>query len=120
VAKILVADDSKVIRAMVTKALVGAGHEVREVEDGKAAMEEIRKETPDLCVLDVEMPHMDGYTVVRQIRAAEAPVKEIPILMLTSKGKYRDMFHMEGVDDFVEKTPDAMEILVAKVGKLLS
>lgn len=65
-ARILIVDDSKVVRSMVQKALSKAGHEVEEVENAKEALEMIQQSPPDLCILDIEMPGMDGYSLLRQ------------------------------------------------------
>ena len=118
-AKILVVDDSETIRSMVAVELSKAGYEVRTAADGKEALDDIGQHLPELIVLDVEMPEMDGYSLLRNIRKDDSPAKNVPVLMLTSKGKYGDMFFMEGANDFIEKSPEAIQDLVGKVESLM-
>ena len=61
-AKILAADDSRTIRALVSRTLSGAGFDVTLASDGLEAVEFARRDHPDLVILDIQMPHMDGYT----------------------------------------------------------
>lgn len=81
--KILVADDSSTTLALLTNALQKLGHEVLAVIDGKAAIESYKKETPDLVILDVVMPEMDGFECARQIRKIN-PDDWIPIIFLSA------------------------------------
>ena len=82
-AKILVADDDRKIRYLLVDILSDAGHEVIYVKDGGEAVEKTRQEHPDLILLDVSMPVMDGFEVAKRLK--EIPdTRDIPVIMLTS------------------------------------
>ena len=82
--RILAVDDSPSMRGIVRIALSGAGFEVTEAADGAEALEIARKDSFDLVLSDVNMPHMDGISLIRALRA-EAAYKHTPILMLTTE-----------------------------------
>lgn len=81
--KILVADDSRTIRTMVSRTLSRAGLDVTAVSDGREAVEAAKRQRPDLVILDIQMPEMDGYTACEQILALEHRTPELPIIFLT-------------------------------------
>jgi two-component system chemotaxis response regulator CheY len=83
-AKILAVDDSASMRGMVAFTLRGAGHEVTEAENGQLALDAANAAAFDLVLADVNMPVMDGITMVRELRARPA-YKGVPILMLTTE-----------------------------------
>lgn len=83
-AKILAVDDSVSMRNMVSFTLRGAGHEVHEAADGKAALDAAKAGRFDLVLADVNMPVMDGITLTRQLRALPA-FAGVPILILTTE-----------------------------------
>ena len=83
-AKILAVDDSVSMRGMVAFTLRGAGHEVAEAENGQLALDLAKAGAFDLVLADVNMPVMDGLTMVRALRAMPA-YKGVPILMLTTE-----------------------------------
>ncbi len=83
--KILAVDDSKTMREMVSFTLKGAGYEVMEAEDGKAALEALTGAKVDAVITDLNMPNMNGFELIRQLRANPA-YKFTPILMLTTEG----------------------------------
>jgi len=80
-ASILVAEDSLVIRAVVRRHLEAQGYAVLEAEDGRAALERCRKERPDVLLLDVEMPVLDGYGVLKALKA-DPELSLIPVVFL--------------------------------------
>jgi two-component system, chemotaxis family, chemotaxis protein CheY len=82
--RILAVDDSPSMRDMVRIALSGAGFQVTQAADGAEALEIARKDTFDLVLSDVNMPRMDGISLIRALRA-EANYKHTPILMLTTE-----------------------------------
>jgi DNA-binding response OmpR family regulator len=81
---ILVVDDEEQIRTVLRLILTRAGYEVREAEDGEIGLRRIQNDPPDLILLDVLMPGMDGFTVCRQVRAG-SHTAHIPIFMLSAK-----------------------------------
>jgi len=83
-AKILAVDDSASMRGMVAYTLRGAGHEVTEAENGQLALDAASANGFDLVLADVNMPVMDGLSMVRELRT-RAAYKGVPILMLTTE-----------------------------------
>ncbi len=81
---VLTVDDSKTIREMVCFTLRGAGFEVLEAEDGVKALEVLQGKKPDLIITDLNMPNMDGLTLIKTVRTMPAH-KTVPILMLTTE-----------------------------------
>lgn len=82
--RVLIVDDSKTMRDMVSFTLKGAGFEVSEAEDGQKALAFLRTATVDLTITDLNMPNMDGVTLIRNMRA-DPRHKGVPILMLTTE-----------------------------------
>ena len=114
--KILVVDDDKNICELLRLYLVKEGYSVTMAHDGEAALTDFDKLHPDLVLLDVMMPVMDGWEVCRKIRAKD----NTPIIMLTAKGEtYDKVLGLElGADDYVTK-PFRPQILGAKVKALI-
>lgn len=83
-AKILAVDDSASMRQMVSFTLKGAGHDVVEASDGVEALGIAKKGAVDLVISDVNMPNMDGISLITELRKL-APYKFVPILMLTTE-----------------------------------
>src|SRR5262245_39499968 len=107
--RVLVADDSLMIRTMLARSLQALGYQVQTVTDGVAAVESAWAEVPDLVLLDVEMPRMNGYQVARLLRH-EPRTSDIPIVFLTSHAAAGDVFWgMEAGGDayLVKGTGDA-------------
>ncbi len=115
-ALILVVDDDPAIRSVITFALEKAGHATRTAADGVAAVAAVATEAPDLVVLDVGMPEMDGLAACREIRRTS----EVPILFLSARDEEIDrILGIEiGGDDYVTK-PFSPRELVARVGAIL-
>lgn len=82
--KILIVDDSKTMRDMVTYTLSGAGFEVKEAEDGVNALNVANTAQFDLVITDLNMPNLDGFGLIEKLRAS-AQYKYVPILMLTTE-----------------------------------
>lgn len=85
-AKILIIEDEKDIRQLITFTLQYAGYEVVSGKDGQEAVELVQKEMPDLILMDVRMPRLDGYEACRIIKADET-TKHIPVAFLSAKGQ---------------------------------
>ena len=82
-AQILIADDSRTIRALVRKTLTAAGFDVTLACDGREAVQLARRDRPDLVILDIQMPEMDGYAACEEILALENRRPDLPIIFLT-------------------------------------
>ena len=117
--KILVVDDDAAINELIKINLELSGYDVITAENGIQGFSLTKQELPDLIVLDVMMPDVDGYTVAKRVRENES-TKDIPILMLTALGELEDKvkgFDI-GVDDYLVK-PFEMEELKVRVRALL-
>lgn len=110
--KILVADDDPHIRRLIAELLAAEGYQVILAEDGEAAMELCRDERPDLVILDIIMPKMDGMEVCRRLRDETAA----PIVFLTAKDDITDLVSglAIGGDDYITKPFKGAE-LIARV-----
>lgn len=114
--KILVVDDEERMVRFIRLNLEHDGFRVKEAFDGRQALEELRTEAPDLILLDVMMPGLDGFEVLQMIRE----VSKIPVLMLTAKGEEDDRVRgLElGADDYITK-PFSPRELVSRVKAVL-
>jgi twitching motility two-component system response regulator PilH len=103
-AHILVVDDSPTIRAVLGKMLAQDGHVVFKAADGESAIELARNELPDLIFLDIVMPGMNGFAVLRALRR-EALTHDIPIVMISGNLQATEQFYVQrfGADDFMKK-----------------
>lgn len=115
--KILVVDDDPYIRELVRKLLRNEGFDVIEAQQGCHALEELEKENPDLCVIDLMMPQMDGYELCQNIRRYH---ENLPVLMLTAKGEISSKAkgYQAGTDDYLTKPFEGDE-LVMRIRALL-
>ena len=113
--KILFVDDSASMRAVISEQIIQEGHDVDAVGSGFAALEYLKHQTPDLILLDVTMPEMDGYTTAEKIREL---LKNdwIPIIFLSAKVEDKDIAEgiLHGGDDYLTK-PVSNTILHAKM-----
>ena len=117
--KILVADDEKNIAKLVKVNLERAGFEVVVASDGIEALEKVEEEKPDLIVLDIMMPRMDGITVLKKLKEKEE-TKSIPVVMLTVKAEDEDIFRgwQEGADSYLTKPFNPAEVVIIVQGIL--
>jgi DNA-binding response OmpR family regulator len=114
--RVLVVDNEDSIRRFVSARLHDEGYEVFLAADGEQAIKVLDKTNPELIILDILMPNMDGFEVCRRIRQQS----QIPIIMLSAKGNEDDKIkclHL-GADDFVVK-PFAIQELVARIEAVL-
>ena len=112
---ILVVDDDVVVRLMVRETLEQAGFPVEEAEDGEQALSAVKRLRPELVLLDVMMPGMDGYEVCRELKADEK-TKDIPVIFLSARDSDSDVvkgFEL-GAVDYITK-PISQEILRVRV-----
>lgn len=114
--KILIVDDDKHIAELISLYLEKEGFDTREAYDGREAIKEIGAIKPDLVILDLMLPGMDGYQVCAEVRKTS----NVPIIMLTAKGETFDkVLGLElGADDYIVKPFDSKE-LVARVKAVL-
>ena len=119
-ARILVAEDDPNSRKLLDFRLKSVGHEVIFAVDGGEALEMVTKEKPELVLLDVIMPVMNGFQVLRKLKSQEE-TKNIPVIMLTSKAQEKDIVSgLEvGAVDYVTK-PFSFAELNARVNRALS
>lgn len=117
--RILVVDDEADISMILTVTLRRAGYEVSRAADGIEALEAIRRQPPDLVLLDMMMPRADGIETLRGIRE-HAPTARVPVIMLTAKAALADKMAAfdRGADDYVAKPFEPAEVL-ARVQALL-
>jgi len=115
--KILIVDDDRDLVKVMKIRFENDGYEVAVAYDGKECLEKARTEHPSLIISDVSMPKMDGYTVVKEIKADES-LHHIPIIVLTGKDQMEDIFKVEGAEEFVVK-PFEYDVLKEMVKKLL-
>ena len=110
--KILAVDDERHIVRLVEVNLQRAGYTVVTAFDGREALEKVTAETPDLIVLDVMMPYMDGFEVLKNLKA-NPQTADIPVIMLTAKAQDADVFRgwQSGVDCYLTKPFNPMELL---------
>lgn len=116
---ILIIDDNAINRKLFGFLLKKAGYEVMEAEGGKQGVELAQKIIPHLILMDIQMPHMDGITSLKAMRAMEA-TREIPAIAITSyamKGD-RERFLAEGFVDYISKPIDN-EVLLTSIKNTL-
>lgn len=114
--KILVVDSDQTVRDSLRRSLTFNGYEVSVAADGEDALRQVRQEAPDLVVLDVELPEVDGLTVCRDLRSSG---NDVLILMLSSRADVSDRVTGldAGADDYMGK-PYALEEVLARVRSL--
>ena len=117
---VLTVDDELHIRELVRMGLSVHGYTVVEAADGREALEAVTAHQPDLVVLDVMMPGLDGFEVARRIRAGTGPRRDVPIIFLTARDGTADKVAglRLGSDDYLTK-PFSIEELAARVEAVL-
>jgi DNA-binding response OmpR family regulator len=115
--RILVVEDDRTIARFVELELAHAGYRVEKVADGSAALEILQNDPPDLVVLDLMLPGVDGLEVARQVREAGS---RMPILMLTARAETKDVVSgfESGADDYLRKPFEIPELL-SRIAALL-
>ncbi|MBU3911055.1 MAG: response regulator [Candidatus Omnitrophica bacterium] len=117
--KILFIDDEEDIQKLLKMRLEQENFNVITASDGDVGVKTAEQETPDLIILDIMMPKMDGYTCLKEIRSLPK-TKNIPVLMLSGKEeeKVRDLFAFQKISGYIEK-PFELDDIVAKVKEIL-
>ena len=112
--KILVAEDSPTQLKMTVSALRDPGHTILTAMDGEEALRKVFAEKPDLVILDVVMPKMDGFQVCRKLKSS-AETQSIPVIILTNKNQKADEFwgKKQGADIYLTKPLDENKLRAA-------
>ena len=116
---ILVVEDDLDIRELISFNLQNEGHQVFEAKDGEAGIDKAREKLPDLILLDLMLPGIQGLDVCRIIKS-DQETKEIPIIMVTALGQEEDIVKglETGADDYITK-PFSIKVLIARVNAVL-
>lgn len=119
--KILVAEDDKFLSSAYRFKLAKAGFEVQIAGDGAELLSILETYTPDLILLDLVMPVMDGFTTLENIKANQK-YKDIPIIVASNLGQKEDIDRTRelGATDFVVKSDMSLDSLVEKINKIIS
>ena len=116
---ILVVEDDLDIRELISFNLQNEGHQVFEAKDGEAGIDKAREKLPDLILLDLMLPGIQGLDVCRVIKS-DQETKETPIIMVTALGQEEDIVKglETGADDYITK-PFSIKVLIARVNAVL-
>ena len=116
---ILVVEDDLDIRELISFNLANEGHQVFEANDGEVGIDKARNNNPDLILLDLMLPGIQGLDVCRIIKS-DQETKEIPIIMVTALGQEEDIVKglETGADDYITK-PFSIKVLIARVNAVL-
>jgi CheY-like chemotaxis protein len=116
--KILIVDDDRINLMLIQTRLQEAGYQVFESYDGEEGLMKAKAEKPDLIILDVEMPKMNGYAFMLEMKKDEY-LKRIPTIVLTAHTDMQPIFHRKGIKEYLVK-PIMSEQLMEKINKYLS
>lgn len=116
--EILIVDDDPDIVELVKNRLEADNYKVISASGGEEGLQNINKEKPDLIILDIGMPKIDGYTFIRALKSND-DFKSIPVIILTARGQMQGLFKVEGVKDYMTK-PFKPEELLERIKKLLN
>src|SRR5689334_16982564 len=110
-ATVLVVDDSVAIRRILSRSLIAEGYIVREAADGQAALDSCQSDRPDLVLLDIDMPVMDGHATLRELRA-DPHLADLPVLFLTARTGGSDVATGLGLgaQDYLRKPCEPAEL----------
>ena len=109
---ILCVDDSPTDLRMMQDAVSGIGHVIVTAKDGEEALESVRRQKPDLVLLDIILPNMNGYQVCRKLKTTPE-TKDVKIILISSKDQQTDKFwgKKQGADEYVTKPYQQGELL---------
>jgi len=120
--KILFVEDNIKLREVGVIKLKQSGYDVIELSDGKNTLKVMEKEKPDLLLLDILLPHKDGYEVLEDIKSSKsAVIKSIPVVILSNLNNENDIFEAKelGAYDYLVKANVTLEGIVEKVRQVL-
>ena len=109
--RILLVDDEQQLALALKIRLQSKGYQVEIAVDGRQALDMAEKERPDLVILDVLMPVMDGYSCLRELNSKFGRGK-LPVIILTARERMKDLFELEGIEDYVVKPFDHEDLLI--------
>ena len=109
--KILIVDDEQQLVLAMKIRLQSKSYEVITASDGQEALDCANKDRPDLIILDVMMPGMDGYSCLRELNNRFGRGK-IPVIILTARERMKDLFELEGIEDYMVKPFDYEDLLI--------
>ena len=120
-AKILVSEDDQFLSNAYRVKLTKAGFEVKIATDGKETLNELKNFTPDLIILDLVMPIMDGFTALEEIKKNDK-TKNIPVIIASNLGQKEDIERgiKLGAVDYIIKSDLSLDALIAKINKIIS
>ncbi len=108
---ILLVDDEEQLALAVKIRLQAKGYHVQTATDGQQALQQMEAQRPDLILLDIRMPVMDGFTCIREINSRYGR-GAIPIIILTARDRMKDLFDVEGIEDYIVKPFDHGDLLL--------
>lgn len=107
---VLVIDDDRTLTRIIKKTLEEADLEVMIAHDGQEGLVKLRQVRPDLVILDIQMPNMNGYSFLFEMRKLEHGIR-IPVIVLTCKEGLEEIFRVEGVSEYMIKPVASQELL---------
>jgi len=110
--KILVIDDDPKMVKVVAARLEASGYGTMTANDGLQGLEIAKNEQPDLILLDIKMPNMDGHTMMRNLKKFGEKTRTIPVIILTGYDGLDDLFGLEGAVDYIVKPFDHRDLLL--------
>jgi DNA-binding response OmpR family regulator len=111
--KVLIIEDEEIIRGILKKKIEGEGYQVEVAEDGKEGVEKIKEVIPDIIILDIVMPRMDGFAVLEEMKKDEN-IANIPVIIVSNSGQPVEIDKVKeyGVKDWIVKTEfDPQEVI---------
>lgn len=111
--QVLIVDDCRTVRMQLRRMLFDAGYEVDEAQDGRAALVKVQADRPDVIILDIQMPEIDGYGVCHELQVMGQPWDRIPILFLTSLDSNALNLLGDAMGNYLRKPVRADELLEA-------
>jgi len=117
--RVFIVEDDEDIRGIVSYALESSGFQVEVFEEGNTLFKQLKKDMPDIILLDIMLPEEDGISILKKIRSSEK-LKSIPVIMLTAKGSEFDKVKglNSGADDYITKPFGVME-LISRINAVL-
>ncbi len=115
--KILVIDDDRTSVTLIKARLEAKQYAVDFALDGQMGLEKVKQSRPDLILLDVEMPRMNGYTFITELRKMDG-FKSLPVLVLTAHAQHQPIFGLKGIKGYLVKPVD-IDVLLDKINKCI-